>query len=313
MDNIKVTVLMLVYNGSEYLSKSIESILSQTFTEFELILMDNSSTDNSLEICYEYSKRDPRIFVYQSPENFNNYIDNIKNIYDRFGNYVMILDQDDWYEKDAIYKAYVATTSSDSDIVVFGYYINEDENSKYTLNEMELNNKEAIIKLMEDKEIQAYFWNKIYKKDLFIAGNFECPKDNDTFEDFCVMPYIFHNANKVKIIPDKLYHYYKNPSSFSSKTRKNLLNYYLAKSYWRRVEFLNKYYNDILSQNHALNIAFVNSLGVWKASFMSKNTNQTQFVEEMFVKYKDFISMTKIPLIKKQIIRLIICIKILFK
>lgn len=66
----KVSVLMTNYNGDKYISEAIESILQQTFTDFELIIVDDGSTDNSWTIIQKYSKKDARIHCYQNNKNY---------------------------------------------------------------------------------------------------------------------------------------------------------------------------------------------------------------------------------------------------
>lgn len=74
--NPKISIGLPIYNGEKFLRKRIENLLSQTFTDFELIISDNASTDNSINICKEYMKKDSRIKLYEQDHNigqFNNY------------------------------------------------------------------------------------------------------------------------------------------------------------------------------------------------------------------------------------------------
>ena len=297
-----VSVIMPVYNGENFLEKSISSVLNQSFDDFELIIVDDKSTDNSLSICKTYERIDSRIKVYSAKENKGTSVGNIWMYEDILGEYIMCLDQDDWYESDAIEKAYKAVKRTNSDIVVFGYNVNDNFKSKFELHNMELDNNSAMEKLMEDSEIQAYFWNKIYKRNVFLMGHHKWPNDLETFEDFSVMPYIFENTQKVTIITDVLYHYYQNPRNFSNKTKKSVLNYYLAKSYWIRVDFLVENYSNLLNRNPALNKAFVNTLGVWKQAFLTNDKRQRNYARDELRLHKNLLKLADITFLKRLIL-----------
>lgn len=301
-----ISIIMPVYNGEHYLDRSISSVLKQTFYGFELILVDDNSTDNSLAICNKYASNDCRVKVFSSNENRGTFIGNLSLYENILGKYIMCIDQDDWYENNAIEVAYNAISHNDLDIVVFGYVINNNTKPKFKLSKSVLDNRTAIEKLMEDSEIKSYFWNKIYKKSVFVSGHKEWSGDPECFEDFSVMPYIFKAAKKVGVIADELYHYYQNPNNFSHSTKKNILNYYLSKSYWIRVEFLDNNYIDMIRHNHSVNRAFVNSLGVWKSSLISGNIMVRQYIEENFVKHKKLLNAADIPFVKRIIIHIII-------
>lgn len=98
MRDIKISVIMPVYRVEEYVGKAIESILGQTFMDFEFLIVDDGTPDRSGEICDEYAKRDSRIQVIHkenggAPSARNTAIDLAQ------GKYVYFLDSDDWAEK----------------------------------------------------------------------------------------------------------------------------------------------------------------------------------------------------------------------
>lgn len=100
----KISVIMPVYNTKKYLSEAIESILSQTFTDFEFIIIDDCSTDWSYEILQEYEKKDNRIKLFRNEENMwvvktrNKLLKNIS----QNSKYIAILDADDISEKNRL-------------------------------------------------------------------------------------------------------------------------------------------------------------------------------------------------------------------
>lgn len=123
-NNSLVSVIMPVYNGEKYLREAIESILNQTYKNFEFIIVDDGSTDKSKEIIEEYAKKDKRIIFFQNKKNkgtFGNYNYYIKNY--AKGKYIAIQEQDDISLKNKI-KDQVKFIESNPDFVLVGSHIN---------------------------------------------------------------------------------------------------------------------------------------------------------------------------------------------
>ncbi len=95
MDNPKISVIVPVYNVEQYLPRCIDSILAQTFTDFELLLIDDGSRDNSGKICDEYAEKDSRIRVFHKE---NGGVSSARNVGldNTCGEYVSFIDSDDW-------------------------------------------------------------------------------------------------------------------------------------------------------------------------------------------------------------------------
>ena len=123
--NHRISIIVPIYNDSKYLVKCIESIIHQTYTNLQIILIDDGSTDNSLEICQEYAKKDSRILVIHKengglPSARNAGLD-VSN-----GEYVMFCDADDFYNPDSCEILERAISSKCADYAI-GNYINCDE------------------------------------------------------------------------------------------------------------------------------------------------------------------------------------------
>ena len=99
----KVSIIIPVYKAAPYLQKCIETVLHQTYSNIEVILINDGSKDNSLEICKEYAAVDNRIKVFDIP---NGGVSNARNmgIENATGDYLMFVDADDWLSEDAIEK-----------------------------------------------------------------------------------------------------------------------------------------------------------------------------------------------------------------
>jgi len=117
MNNPKISVIVPVYNGDEYLTKCIDSILDQTETDFEIILVDNGSEDNSSKICDMYSEKDARIIVVHQ---FNNGVSFARNtgIGIARGNYIGFVDADDWIEPNMYQELLKEAAYTNADVVM---------------------------------------------------------------------------------------------------------------------------------------------------------------------------------------------------
>ncbi len=116
----EVSVIVPIYNMEKYLGECIDSVLAQTFSDWELILVNDGSKDRTAEICREYAARDPRI-VFIDQENHGLVYSVGAGLRKAAGTYVMFLDHDDWYEKDMIKILLGKIREYDADCVMGGY------------------------------------------------------------------------------------------------------------------------------------------------------------------------------------------------
>ncbi|MEY8494236.1 glycosyltransferase family 2 protein [Lachnospiraceae bacterium 29-91] len=120
-ENIKISVIIPVYNTEEYLNECLESICSQTLKEIEIICVDDGSTDNSLRILADYAARDSRIRLLKQS---NQYAGVARNLGMRYasGKYLCFLDSDDFFSAFFLEKMYIAAEKYESDIVICNCY-----------------------------------------------------------------------------------------------------------------------------------------------------------------------------------------------
>lgn len=117
MEAKKIDILLATYNGEEYLREQIESILSQTYSEFRLLISDDCSSDNTKQILEEYEKKDKRVVLYFQKENLG-VIKNFEFLLKKVENeYYMFSDQDDIWKKDKIEKSVKKIEETNSDLI----------------------------------------------------------------------------------------------------------------------------------------------------------------------------------------------------
>ena len=188
-NSVKISVIVPVYNVEKYLPKAIESILNQSFKDFELFLVDDGSKDNSGKICDKYSLVDNRIkVIHQNNSGAYSARNNALNV--AIGEYVCFFDSDDYIDINMLSDLYSLAKQYDSNLIVSGFYIDTYYNSKdfivlnyipNTSNNSEVEN----IQNIDDFRKTAYLnfdrnmfyppWNKLYKLSYIKDNNIKFP------------------------------------------------------------------------------------------------------------------------------------------
>lgn len=214
----KVSIIVPVYNPGKKLIKCIKSIISQTFEDIEIILVNDGSTDDSLKICKKYKERDSRIVVIDK-KNEGSIATRRVGVEAATSDYIMFVDSDDWIDRSAVKVLYEETVKSDSDITVCKLvkvignqkFLKRGYKSSYfavdkVLNEKEIKNQ-LVVAYFHGHPFPSSLCAKLYKKELLITcGNF---LESIKFlgDDLFFNLEMFLKAKKVKIINKSLYYY----------------------------------------------------------------------------------------------------------
>ena len=136
-----ITIIIPVYNSEKYLEKTIKSILEQTYNNYELILIDNGSTDNSAEICKKYQEKDERVkFYIQSKKGVSNARN--RGIEKATGEFICFVDSDDYIEKDMLNSYMDIYIKYKPDLIVSGFFSEvEDIDGKVQMDEIYCDDK----------------------------------------------------------------------------------------------------------------------------------------------------------------------------
>lgn len=212
---VRFSFIVPVYNGEKYLERCIEAILNQTFKNFEVILIDDGSKDNSVNIMKEYQTKNENIVVYENKENKGvSYSRNV-GIRNAKGEYLVFCDADDWYADNTLEIFEKAIIQYDSDFIVTNYYIAYDE-KKIEVNATKMFSQTNITK----QECIAYMptssWAKAIKRELFLQNKIEYPTDVKQCEELPVIPVLAYKSRNPIFIPDFMYYYYQNKNSVSN-------------------------------------------------------------------------------------------------
>lgn len=207
-----ISVIVPVYNVSNYLERCVQSLLDQSYADFELILVDDGSTDDSGQLCDQLAQQDQRIKVIHKP---NGGLSDARNagLEVASGQWLSFVDSDDWVEPDFLQKLHAAAVQSDAEVAICAYALTYDRQPCRSV----LIGKASVVMVSERalEDILTYqrfggvmTWNKLYKKDLFIKQQIRFPKGKVHEDNFTTYK-TYYYANKVAYIDEALYNYYQ--------------------------------------------------------------------------------------------------------
>lgn len=210
MEEKLISVIIPVYNVEKYLRECMDSVITQTYKNLEIILVDDGSPDKSGEICDEYSKKDSRVKVLHKE---NTGLSGARNagMEQATGKYIMFLDSDDYLEVDSCEKLYREIERTNSDYVV-GNYTNTDENGTKWVKPAFSQDKYFAAKLLIDDYENSFYlmnsgvWNKIWRKSFLDKFQIKFV-EGALAEDAIFTTYCFMKAKTVYYIPDNVYNY----------------------------------------------------------------------------------------------------------
>lgn len=207
-----VSIIIPFYNAELGIEKCIKSILQQTYTDFEVILVDDCSTDNSYSICKTYADNDSRIMLIGLNENSGVSTARNKGLENSLGDFIAFVDADDTIHPNFLSTMVLHMKRNEIDMVVCGN-IESDENATNIL--WDINGKsvttsvnEAVIKLFNNGEVQPVVWAKLFKRKIIFDNQLRFSEDIAISEDIkFVFEYLTYCENNCAIIEDKLYNY----------------------------------------------------------------------------------------------------------
>lgn len=207
-----VSVIIPVYNVEQYLNKCIKSIMNQTYQNWELILVDDGSMDNSSVICDDWAEKDKRIQVIHKS---NGGLSDARNTGFNVskGEYISFIDSDDWVEPDFI-ETLALHLDQGADIADCATRLcDEQDNTLFVRGfsqEKVLDTQQAMISLIKESGMYQTVWNKLYKRDVIVNIYFPRGKYNE--DDFWTWK-VFRNAKNVSVSPKPLYNYLQRKGS----------------------------------------------------------------------------------------------------
>lgn len=233
---MKISIVMPVYNVSEYLPKAIDSVLKQTFKDFELLLIDDGSKDDSGKICDEYAKKDSRITVFHKE---NGGLSSARNygIEHAKAEFIGFIDSDDFISENMYERLYEAITSNSAGMSMcrvldcYGGVIPKFEPS----NKVEVYTREEAMKeILIAEKASVWAVNKLYKKSLF--DNVRYPVGKITEDGFVILD-LLSQCSRVVLVNDAVYYYIHRENSITT-TKFSAKNYNTIEAWERNYEIV---------------------------------------------------------------------------
>lgn len=265
---MKVSIILPVYNAEQTIKRMLESLRVQTLTDFEVLMIDDGSTDESCMILDEYANKDTRFKVVHK-RNEGVSAARQTGVELALGEYVIHADSDDWVDATMLEELYEKAKVTDADVVICDFYSNTD--SKQTICKQQPSKLEPDVVLRElFQQLHGNCWNKLLRRVCYTKYHVYFPKGINHCEDLLTWVQLFqHKDVKIAYLPKAFYHYYNNPNSIT--------RHFTRSTYEMRLKFLSKLY-EILSPKYK-SIKQQAAFGVFTEAVMFNVLNRNEVSE----------------------------------
>ena len=293
--SVAISIIVPIYKVERTLRRALDSILAQTFTNFELILVNDGSPDNCPTICKEYAAKDPRIKLINKE---NGGLSSARNagLAIAEGKYTIFNDPDDYVDAEGLDKLYATAIKENADITICDLY-QEDEYSRKYLHQKptSLHHTQVLKELFN--HIGGFTVNKLIRRSLYTELGISYPNNIYGCEDDYVMAQFFKHDLKIAYCPVAFYHYMYNENSLS--------RYYDNNTYEMDKEILTMF-TTLLKDSPALQDAYADKhSAIFSRAFWlgGKHFTSKEFKKE-FSSYKAIIPQLNEPYIVKRLMLL---------
>lgn len=268
LSNVTISILMPVYNSQEYLKNTVQGVINQSYKEWELILVDDGSKDNSKNICIELQKIDNRIrFVNKEntgvSDTRNIALDNAK------GKYIAFIDSDDSVHKDYLKILLSSIEKSNGQLAVCGFkerkistngQIEELSRVFYPKEVIAIEDMKDLIMDFGNSGLLNPLWNKLYSREIIEENNIRFKEEVETGEDFIFNLQYFRKINNICFSKGELYYYIRRNNNsityqyIDNMYEKGLEIHNLLEDFLKDMNFYNSKNKYILYGNHLMGV-----------------------------------------------------------
>lgn len=242
-----ISIIIPVYNAEGHLKTCLESVINQSFSQFEIILVDDGSTDNSEKIYRYYEQNDSRVRVIKQQNRGVSYARN-KGIDNAQGEYILFLDADDEIKENMLMSMHNAMENHKSEVIFCGFEVRGSSLRKNDTHVLKLCtlNKNSVISSAEaikrtlstnpNEQLYGYVWRNLFSSKVIKDNNIRFSNGVKISEDFMFIVEVLDKSNVISIIPEELYIYNINESSVTTKyidtlhEDMNYINQWIAKT-----------------------------------------------------------------------------------
>ena len=293
--SVPISIIVPIYKVERTLRKALDSILAQTFTNFELILVNDGSPDNCPAICEEYVAKDPRIKLINKE---NGGLSSARNagLAIAEGEYTIFFDPDDYVDAEGLDELYATAIKENADITICDLY-QEDEYSRKYLQQKPTSLQSSQVLKDLFYHIGGFTWNKLIRRSLYTELGISYPNNIYGCEDQYVMAQFLKHDLKIAYCPVAFYHYMYNGNSLS--------RHYDNKTYEMDKEIL-RMFTTLLKDTSVLQDAYTNKHNaIFSRAFWlgGKHFTSKEFKQE-FSSYKAIVPQLNEPSIVKRLMLL---------
>ena len=289
--SVAISIIVPIYKVEKTLRKALDSILAQTFTNYELILVNDGSPDNCPAICEEYAAKYPHIKLINKE---NGGLSSARNagLAIAEGEYTIFIDPDDYVDAEGLDRLYDTAIKENADITICDLY-QEDEYSRKYLQQKPTSLESA--QLLKDlfHHIGGFTWNKLIRRSLYTELGISYPNNIYGCEDQYVMAQFFKHDLKIAYCPVAFYHYMYNGNSLS--------RHYDNKTYEMDKEILTMF-TTLLKDSPALQDAYNSKRNaiLTRAFWLGEKQFTSKEFKQEFSSYKTIIpQLNEPPIVKK--------------
>lgn len=208
-----ISIIVPIYNMEHLMRRCIDSLLAQTFTDYELLLIDDGSKDGSWSICQEYARKDARIGIYHKE---NGGLSDARNygLSKAIGKYTIFADPDDWVSPEGLDRLYATAEREQADMTMCDLYREDEYSRHYMCQRPQSLQAEDVLKELF-ANIQGFTVNKLIRRDVYTRFGISYPKGIYGCEDQYTMAAILLHDIKISYEPVAFYHYMYNSASLT--------------------------------------------------------------------------------------------------
>lgn len=208
-----ISIIVPIYNMEHLMRRCIDSLLAQTFTDYELLLIDDGSKDGSWSICQEYARKDARIGIYHKE---NGGLSDARNygLSKATGKYTIFADPDDWVSPEGLDCLYATAEREQADMTMCDLYREDEYSRHYVCQRPQSLQAEDVLKELF-ANIQGFTVNKLIRRDVYTRFGISYPKGIYGCEDQYTMAAILLHDIKIAYEPVAFYHYMYNSASLT--------------------------------------------------------------------------------------------------
>jgi len=277
IDKPAISVIVPIYNVGEYLYRCLSSLACQTFKNYEVIMINDGSTDDSPEIAKGFSDN---FINFNLVQNKNKGVSSARNLGVSLagGEYIAFVDSDDYIDPNYLLRLYKAAEKNNADVAHCNYILyNIDSGFLHSVRIRKpkkgiMTNIQMTKKTISDFYMRSYLWNKLWRRSLFTKHNITFPEMK--FEDIATVSKLLYYANKGVILDKYLYYYtIRDGSIVQTVSLQNLQDYVLSLGMLRRF-FASKHELKRLRRPFiqlAMSMIFSNIAGLIRLHFRCKN------------------------------------------